>query len=141
MASGDGMDLELQKAVVAALLGDAGFMQLIGAAGNLYQDVAPNPTFPYVVIGDTHSTDQSVELLASSEIYSDIHVWSRADPGFVECKRLTDAVRRVLHDANLVLDTQRCVLIQHRITRHMRDPDGVTKHGVVTMYALTEVTS
>lgn len=133
----DGMDLDLQKAIVTALRADSTFTGLV--AGRLYEDVVPNPSFPYVTIGETQENDDSVQFLTASEMFVDIHVWTR-DSGFSSCKAICDAIKATLDDQDLVLTDQRCVSILHRITRTFRDADMLTKHGVVTLVALTEET-
>lgn len=134
----DGMPLDLQASVKAALEASAGLQALAGSAPmRIYQDVEADPVFPYITLGDDQENDDSVEHLDASEIFLDIHVWSRG-PGYAECKRIAAEIRAALHDAELVLDENRCVLIEHRITRTFRDADGKTLHGVVTFRALTE---
>ena len=133
------MDLELQGAIVSVLSADSALQTLIGNPVRLYQQVPPNPTFPYVTIGRSSEDDDSVENLDASEIFPDIDVWS--DPpakDWVECKRICSAIRRALHNTELTLTENRCVQIQHRITRTFTDADNITRHGVVTFHAYTE---
>lgn len=130
-----GMDVELQKAIVAVLRADATLMGLIGE--RLYEDVPPNPDYPYVTIGQTQEVDDSVEYLTSSTIYVDVHVWTTTK-GYKECKRICSHIRALVHDKPLVLAEERLVTILHRVSRVFPDGDTVTKHGVVTFNALTE---
>lgn len=135
----DGMDLELQAAVVAALRASTALVALVGTA--IYEAVPPNPDFPYVTIGETQEQDDSSDpcIPSASDIFLDVHIWSRpSPPSFVECKRIATAVRRAVHNQPLVLATHNLKLIQHRISRTFRDPDNVTAHGIVTFEALTE---
>lgn len=134
----DGMDLSLQKAIVAVLSADADMILMIG--DRLYEEVPEEPGFPYVTIGDTQDLDDSVQDQDASEMFVDVHVWSTAT-GYEECKRIAARVRRLIHDSDLSLDEDRCVLINHRITRTFTDVDPTTKHSVVTFRALTEVTT
>lgn len=135
----DGMDLELQGAVDTILSGDGVVQSLIGNPVRLYQQVKSNPTFPYGTMGESQVNDDSVENLDAAEIFFDVHAWSRSDAkDFVECKRICSAYRRALHNANITLTENRCVLIEHRITRVFVDADNITRHGVVTFRALTE---
>jgi hypothetical protein len=140
MALEDGMDLALQQAIVTALRANSDLMAAIGS--RLYEDVpaVPLPTFPYINVGETQELDNSVQFLQGSSFFVDIHVWTRT-PGFVENKQLSNAVRTTLDNIDLVMPSERLVTIVHRITRTMRDPDQLTKHGVVTMTALTERTA
>jgi len=134
----DGMDLSLQKAIVEALLADTTITAIVG--DRVYEEVMENSEFPYIVLGDTQEIDDSVQCLDASEIFVDVHAWTNT-PGFADIKRLTNAIRRVIHNADLVLDEERCVSIRHRITRTFPDQDIVVKHSIVTFSALTEITS
>ena len=135
----DGPDLQLQGAIVAKLKADTGLQALIGSPVRLYQDV-PAPaalTFPYVTIGEGQNVPDQVQCIDGSEIFLDLHVWSRAT-GFAECKRIAAIIESALNDAVLTLDDHRCVEIERDGARYLRDQDLVTKHGVVTFRALTE---
>lgn len=134
----DGMDLSLQKAIYEALLAETTITALVG--DRIYEEVEENPQFPYIVIGESQEIDDSVQCLDASEIFIDLHVWTN-EPGYATNKRISTAIRRVLHNADLVLDEERLVLIEHRITRTFPDEDIIIKHGVVTFRSLTEIVS
>lgn len=133
----DGADLELQAAMKAHLVADSTITALLGTPPRLYQDVPSPPTFPYATLGETQESDDSSSCQAASDIYADIHVWSR-EPGFEQIKRIASAIRLSLHDAELTLASERCVLIEHKVTRHFRDGEGPVKHSVVTFHANIE---
>jgi hypothetical protein len=71
------------------------------------------------------------------DISLDIDVWSD-DPGFPQAKRISDAVRRALLDPELTLATNALVYFEHRQTRFLREPDGLTSHAVLTFEAFVE---
>jgi hypothetical protein len=134
----DGMAFDLQKAMYDALLADSGVQSLLNSGGlHIYQTVPDSPVYPYATIGDDQEGDDSVEGLDASEIFADLHVWSRSNT-WQEGKSIASALKRALHNANLTLANSRCVLIEHRITRNFMDADNITRHGVVTLRALTE---
>jgi hypothetical protein len=135
----DGMDLSLQKACVEVLMGDTELMAMIGS--RLHQDVPENPTYPYVQIGNSQEIDDSTgDCQTASEIFLDIHVWTR-EPQYVAVKRIGNRIRKLLHDREPILDENRCVILQHRITRNMEDAEVIIKHAVVTFDARTEDTT
>ncbi len=133
----DGPDWELQTAIVARLKADTALQALIGNPIRLHQDVPDVPTFPYVTIGDGQNVPDQVQFMDSSEVFVDLHVWSRA-AGFAEAKRIAATIEASLNDADLSLTSNRCVEIERAGNRSLRDPDGVTKHVVVTLQAWTE---
>lgn len=134
----EGADWNIQKAIAELLFADTNLSALIG--DRLYEEVPDKPQFPYVVLGDTQEIDDSVQCLDGSELFIDLHVWTN-EPGYKKCKLISAILKTLLHRADLTLDEERCVLIEHRITRTFQDRTVIIKHGVVTFRALTEVTS
>ena len=123
--------LALQGAEVAALKADIALQGLVG--GRIY-DQPPAPAalvFPYVVVGEHEVLDDSSECIDGTEVYSTVHIWSRT-VGFPETKRIAAEVRRVLGNRTTPLavggyDTLESI---HEQTLYLRDPDGITRHGV-----------
>lgn len=131
------LSAELQKAVRDALKADSALMALVN---DVYDRVPADPfaaKTAYVSFGAEDSRDDDAEEISAREITLQIDVWSRA-PGFVECKRITDLVRKHLHHGTLTLtDNAVCDTIVE-LTRVFRDADGLTSHGVVQVTALAE---
>lgn len=128
---------ELQKLVFDTLKGSAAIMAL---AHDVYDRVPSSPfgsKSAYISFGAEDATEDDAEGIIGQEVTLQIDVWSRA-PGFVECKQLTDLVRRALHHKSLTLETNALVDTRVVLTRVFRDADGVTSHGVVQMTALIE---
>jgi len=90
----EGMDWNLQKAVVDILMGDSTLMAMVG--DRVYQDVPDGALYPYIVIGDSQDSDDSVQCLDASEIFFDIHVWTE-EPGYKEVKKISARVKRLIH--------------------------------------------
>ena len=129
----------MQTAVFAALSNSTRLWDLIGNPARIYDDVPDTPTFPYVTIPDAHVVDDYADGIVGSEIYVDVHVWSRA-LGHIEAKQIASAVRSamcaILNPAGHVV-----VVFEFVSTRHMTDPDGVTAHSIVTVRYSTEPTA
>lgn len=133
-----GQSLDLQKAMVAVLRADADLQILFGGTVRLYQDVPVNPVFPYITVGAVHEDNASVLGATILDLYPVFDVWSRAG-GFSEVGQIANAIIAALHERSdsLVLSESSCSAL--RLARPglqtMRDPDGVTKHAVVTFAA------
>lgn len=132
----DGGDLELQTAINAKLGTDSAVTALLGSPPRLYEDVPDSPAFPYATFGETTENDDSTSCQDASNILVNIDVWSRA-PGWEQVKRIASAIRLSLHGADLTLSSERCVEIDHVVTRHLRDEPPV-KHAIVTFRATIE---
>lgn len=127
--------LELQGAVVARLKATNAVTSLVGA--RVYDRVPDDPTFPYVTIGEGDELSEDADCITGFDISLDIDVWSRA-VGFPEAKSISDAIRSALTSTELTITQNALVYFQHRQTRFLRDPDGLTQHAVLTFEAFAE---
>lgn len=126
-------DLALQKALVAAI------KAAVTGAGSRVHDRAPQSVqFPWVQVDCNQIVPDGAECLDGLSVYADVHVWSRAD-GTVEGRTIAEAIRQVLDDAALTLDSPYALVsIRHQLTRVLRDPDGLTTHAVLNFEAMIE---
>lgn len=102
----------------------------------------PDVPFPYISLGPTSATSDYYDCIDGLEVTLQFDVWSSGSGeaySSVQCRKIADLVRRALHDAELSLSSNALVTLTHRLTQIMRDPDGVTNHGVVQFMALVEV--
>lgn len=127
--------LELQGAVVARLKASAALTALIG--GRVYDSVPADAAFPYVSIGPSQAVADDADCITGFEVTLQLDGWSRM-PGFVELRQVAEAVREALHKVDLQLTDNALVSIEHRQTRELRDPDGLTSHAVIEIVALIE---
>ena len=135
--------LTLKKALYDRLRADPDVTALVGA--RIYDEVPRGPgndvrtTKPYISLGEDEVLADKAECLDGAEVTLTVHAWS-AGPGDVEVKRITAAVKAAIDGAEdaLALAGQRLILIEFETARHLREPDGITRHGVVTFRALTE---
>ncbi len=130
------VDLELQGAIYTRLTTYPPLTSLVSQ--RVYD--APPPVWPgdYVTIGEAQILRRDVTCLGAEEVYLTLHAWSQYSGGFRDVKRIADAVVEALHDYPLTLPTNRLVSLDHRQTRTLRDPDGVTSHSVISLVAYTE---
>lgn len=128
--------IDLQAAVYAALTADAALTTLIGA-GRIHDHVPPGAELPYVVIGDGTAVDVSGIGIDAQEHTLTIHCWSEAS-STLQVKQMVAAVRAALHDVSLTLAAGQCPNIRCDYHETMRDPDGITHHGVLRFRAVTQ---
>ena len=128
--------LELQGVIVARLKGDGAVRALV--ADRVYDAVPKDAGFPRVALGATDETSDDAECIEGLAISLQIDCWSQ-EVGFPEARKMSDAVRRALHEADLTLTDNALVTIAHRQTRIFRDPDGLTSHAAMTFDAFVEV--
>lgn len=105
------------------------------------QDGTPNVTSPYVSMGPTTTIPDDYDCVDGEEITFQIDAWSWGGGeayGSVEVRKISDAIKRALHDADLTLANNALVTIRHELTRILRDPDGITNHAAIQFTATVE---
>lgn len=128
--------LELQGAIVAALKSSPAVAALVGP--RVFDRVPSDAAFPYILLGPDQVLSDGAECIDAVEISLQVDAWSRA-VGFPEVKQIAGAVRTALHQADLALPAAALLSLEHRQTRTIRDPDGITSHAVVEFTALVEL--
>jgi Protein of unknown function (DUF3168) len=126
--------LELQRASIAALKADPTVAALVG--DRVYDNVPFNAAFPYISIGPDQTLPSRADCIDGDEITIQFDGWSRM-PSFTEAKRISEAVRRCLNGAPLVLNGYALIDLWLDSSQTLRDPDGLTSHAVITFRALT----
>lgn len=128
---------ELQSNINAILKGNSALVALVGAKG-VYDSVPEGTVTPYVSFGNVQILPMQGDFYDGAEVLFTLDVWSRGGKNFMECKNIGAAVQAALDQADITLPTHRVVDIRIDTTRYMRDPDGITRHGVLVFKALTE---
>lgn len=127
---------ELQRAVYARLIADAGLIAEIGDPPRLYDDPPAEAAFPYITIGESRAKEwPGVDGGLEHELR--LHVFSRY-AGRKEIKRILAALYDALHEAALTLTGHRLVNIRYVFGDAFRRQDGETYQGVARFRAVTE---
>ena len=128
---------ELQAAIYGLLTTDSEVQALVDT--RVYdQPPSANVAAPYITFGPSDETQDDSACIQSAEHSLQIDVWSEKKGGFKECKEITFAVKQALHEVDVVLPTHALVEMQVIQRRHVRDPDGITSHGIVIVSAMVE---
>lgn len=118
-----------RKAVYTALMGLCG--------GRVYADPPQLVTFPWIEIGDRQMIpdDTGGAIAGASDDgvsdFFDLHVWGRN--GRKEVEDLFGEIHDRLHSKELTVTGRSSAISWVRNFRDLRDPDGKTIHGVVTL--------
>ena len=138
MTSKLGPSLELQGAIVTALTADTAVKALIGNPPRINPQQSKTWPGSYIKIGEGQEIPDLAECVDGTEVFFDIHIWSRADTSFADAKKIAATIWDCLSVASLTLTENRFLLIERSNQTHLRDPDGVTLHVVLTLRILTE---
>lgn len=136
---------ELMLAAIDALRADpavAGFVsERIYDRAPEQQTGAPDLPYPYITLGPGVSVPDDYDCLDGEGVTLQFDIWSSGGGtafGSVECRKICGAVKRVLHDSELVLTVNALVSLQWEMTRVLDDPDPAINHGVVQFTATIE---
>lgn len=130
--------LSLQKGIYAALTADAALTQAISGVF----DYVPEPNdlttgLPWVQIGDDVLKDWNTMDFDGKAVTCTIHTWTREQSRSV-CKTIQGMIQRILNGAALTAGAAIVVFFQLEFETTMRDPDGVTHHGIQRFRALIQ---
>lgn len=128
--------VDLQKAIFAALTGDATLTGLLGGA-RIYDHAPPSAAFPYITFGRTSLFDWSTGTERGSEQLLTLHVWSKAK-GKKETLDLLGRVQALLDGQQLALDGHHLVNLRQEFAEARHDDDLSLYHGLARFRAVVE---
>ncbi|WP_035026600.1 DUF3168 domain-containing protein [Gemmobacter nectariphilus] len=132
------MERAVQVAIRARLVATPAVVALVPAASILDRNQRPAPS-PSIVLGESQAVDEGDSIARNrARVYHTLHVWKR-EPSLEGVKVICAAIRMAIHAGRLDLGAGfHCADVRVSSMRQMRDPDGETSHGVVTVEALVE---
>ncbi|TPM92727.1 DUF3168 domain-containing protein [Mesorhizobium sp. B2-1-3A] len=125
---------ELQKAIYAALTTPE--LPIVGA--KVFDTVPSDTAAPYIHIGSSQMLDDGTDCADGWEVFTDIDIWSEPDMGSkLEVMTIGAAVvPRLLAVTNV--DGFTVVISSIENVRYLDDPDGVSKHGIISVRHVLE---
>lgn len=130
-----GQSLNFQKAIHDTLREVPAIMDLVNG---VYDRVPPTcwaePKGAFISFGPSDYVDDGGDCIDGFLHTLQIDIWSR-EVGYPKCKQIADLVRRALHLKDVELAEGYMPVMRVDSVRFMRDPDGLTSHGVVTVSA------
>jgi hypothetical protein len=105
--------------------------QLATAGLRVYDMPPANPIFPFVTIGIVDGTEEFVSDCAVDwEVTGEVHIWAR-EPGYVAGKTIAVTCYNALANRHPLFTGFRVGSFALQNQRWLRDPDGLTSHGVL----------
>lgn len=129
--------LELQKALRARLATSPGVTALVPEGNILDRNARPAPD-PSIVLGEDQIIEGDDIARHQLRIVSTIHVWKK-EPSLAGVKDIGGRMRSAIHSARLEMGGGlHCSDCRVSSMRFLRDPDGETSHGVVTVESVVQ---
>ena len=128
----------LQTRIYATLNGDSTLTNTLGAS--IHDDVPEGSSYPFVSLGEEQSNEYGTMDVDGTDTAMTIHVWSQYK-GAKQTKDILDRIHTLLHDSSLSVTGYNLVNLRFEFSDIMKDPDGVTRHGVIRFRAILLGTS
>lgn len=127
-----------QTAVFNALNNDSNLTETLGAT--IVDDVPHGTAFPFITMGDARSSEYDTKTDVGGDITLELHFWSQYK-GSKEVKQMMDRCHSLLHNSSLSVTGFNLINLRFEFSDIMRDPDGITRHGVMRYRAIILGTS
>lgn len=128
--------VELQKAILSALRGDAALVALLDGP-KLFDHAPADIAFPYMTFGRSSVYDWSTGTELGSEHIVSLHVWSKAK-GKKEALDIMERTQHLLHDQPLALAGHHLVNIRQEFSEVRYDDDQGVYHGLLRFRVVVE---
>ncbi len=122
----------LQEAIYSALNVSAITSDLNCAVVN---EPTNDQSYPFIQLGEDRVDDYSTKVEAGGEYELNFDIWSQYK-GSKECKQIMDKIHDLLHDSSISVTGFNLVNIQLDYSDILKDPDGVTRHGIMRFRAI-----
>lgn len=93
--------------------------------------------FDWIQLGDTQVIPLDFMCGSGVQVFWDIHVWCRGDWAGDRMRDIAAAIYTSLHRQKFPVTGHTLQLVEHQTTRTLRDPDGLTRHAVLSFRADT----
>ena len=128
----------LQTAIYNTLTNDSNLTNTLGTS--VYDDVPEGSSFPYIQIGQDTINEYGTKDLDGADTSLTLHIWSQYK-GTMQTKNIMDRLHSLLHDSNISVTGFNLINLRFEFGDILRDPDGVTRHGIIRFRAIILGTS
>lgn len=124
--------LAVQKAIRKRLTETDAVIALVPAKSILDRHERPAPSTS-IIIGEAQTVDGGDIKRNQVRVFHDLHIWKK-EPALVGVNTIIGAVTETINSSRFELDDGwHCVDLYVSDTRLLRDRDGETSHGIITV--------
>ena len=132
--------LVVQKAIRNRLVDTAAVIALVPAKSILDRHERPAPS-PSIIIGEAQTVDYGDIGRTQIRVFHDLHIWKK-ESGLTGANAITGAIRTAINLSRFELDQGwHCVGNYVSDIRLIRDRDGETSHGILSVETLVQEVS
>ncbi|MQW67864.1 DUF3168 domain-containing protein [Sinorhizobium medicae] len=128
----------VQVGIRSRLIATAGVIVLVPAGHIL--DRSQRPIIdPSIILGEGLAVEDEDSLARDRwRVFSTLHIWKKEE-SLAGVRAIAWAIRMAIRPARLELGVDfHCADCRVSSVRYVRDPDGVTSHGILTIETLAE---
>lgn len=130
-------EIALQKALLACLWNDVEVLSLVPRQNIIDRNARPIID-PSIIIGEDQGVDEGFIKRNVTRVYHTIHVWKKEE-SLAGVKRINASIKKAIRKARFQpVEGFHFADLYVSGDRTLRDPDGLTSHGVVTVEALIQ---
>jgi hypothetical protein len=126
--------LAVQVAIRNRFVATPALIALVPAENIIDRNARPNPD-PSIILGEDQEVDENRIRRNVVRIYSTLHVWKKED-SLEGVKAIGAAIKAALRAGVASSPAYRISACYVASARYLRDPDGETSHGVVTIESM-----
>lgn len=119
-------NVDLQSKLYNVLKNDVFFIQ---QGCSVYDHAPDGAAYPFVEIGDDAIQSWDSHTFNGFDVEITLHTWTQGE-GKRQCKELMSRIYELLHNTDLMLNSQKTIALRAGLNTIMLDPDGRTFHGV-----------
>jgi hypothetical protein len=101
----------------------------------VFDFVPDNQDYPFVTIGETMSIPYETFDRYGEEVSTILHIWSRYR-GMKQVNEIMEDCKRLLARKDFAVAGWQNISCYHDFSEVIREPDGVTRHGVIRLRIL-----
>ncbi len=125
---------EMQTAIYTALQAETALTSLVST--RIYDNVPQETVYPYVELGEATYQDMGSQTFLGMDGTLTIHSWSQY-AGRKQVMQIMEAIYDRLHQGSLTMTGHSLVICRFEFAEIVKDPDGITHHGVQRFRVIT----
>ena len=125
------VSIDLQTLIYQRLVADAGVHAIV--ADRIFDRMPGDADYPCVTFGSSDYTPDDMECIEGRDETIQLDCWAIDHGRLRPAKELADAVKAALHRYEADAGDSALITMNVEMVRVIRDADGLTGHGIITL--------
>lgn len=128
--------IDLQTLIYERLVADARVHTLVG--DRIFDRMPADADYPCITFGPSDYSPDDMDCIEGRDETLQLDCWAEDHGRLRPAKEIADAVKKALHQFEADAGDSALITMTVEAVRVMRDRDGITGHGIVTVTANLE---